>query len=166
MGTSHSGAELAVKFQKVARAQGTANRKAVSAAALVYKETILETAAGDIGSDMRLSHWGWNGKTYRQPKFGAGYDVKGYERAVALLRARPQGMWKFLEIGAQPHRIALRKRNKRRGLKMQAGGFASEVQHPGVRGRRTWSRGVAAGQAPAMRMYKLTQQRALLNEFR
>ena len=166
MGTSRSGAELAMKLQKVAQAQGKANRKAVSAAALVYKESVLATGAEDIGGDMRLSHWGWNGKTYRQPKLGAGYDVKGYERAVALLRARPQGLWKFLEIGAQPHPIALRKRNKKRGLKMQGGMYARSVQHPGVRGRRTWSRGVAAGQAPAMRAYKLSMQRSLLNEFR
>ena len=170
MGTSHSGAELAVKFQKVARAQGKANRKAVSAAALVYKESVLASAASDVGGDMKLSHWGWSPAkgSYRAPKLGAYYDVKGYEHATALLRPKPIGLWVFLEAGAKPHAMQMRTRGRgrRKALKLVDGGFARSVQHPGAKGKRTWTRGLEAGTRPAMRQFELTHQRSLLESFR
>ena len=56
MGTSSSGKELANKLQKAARASGKANRQAVSAAALAYKEATLASAASDTGGDLRISN--------------------------------------------------------------------------------------------------------------
>lgn len=169
MGTSKSPAELALKMQKYARASGQANRKAVSAAALVYKQSALASATVDTGGDLKLSKWGWNPTkgTYRAPKLGAYYDVKGYENATAIMRPKPIGLWVFLEAGAKPHTIALRTRGRRRrkGLALADGGFARSVQHPGTKGRRTWRRGIEAGTKPAMRTFELTHQRALLETF-
>lgn len=178
MGTSTSGAQLAKKITKVSNGLGKANREAVSAAALVYKEAVLAEALKDTGGDLTLSHWGWRptSRTYRKPRLGAYYDVKGAQRAVALLKPKPIGLWVFLEAGASPHRInrrAARKRRGqaqpkayRRGLALAGGGFAASVNHPGVPGRRTWSRGLRSGRTPAMRQFKLTHQRALLNSVR
>lgn len=170
MGTSHSGAELALKLQKTSRSLGKANRKAVSAAALAYKEAVLASGAADTGGDLRMSHWGWSPVKgdYRAPKLGAGYDVKGYEHATALLKPRPIGLWVYLEAGAKPHAIKnrTRGRNRRKALALQGGGFATAVNHPGTRGKKTWTRGLKVGEPQAMRIFKLTQQRALLESFR
>ena len=169
MGTSKSGKELATKLQRYGRVSGQANRKAVSAAALVYKESTLASAAADVGGDLRLSHWGWQPTkgAYRAPKLGAYYDVKGYEHATALLKPKPIGLWVFLEAGAKPHKIAIRTRgrSRRKALKFVGGGFAASVNHPGVKGRHTWRRGLEVGTRPAMRQFELAHQRALLDSF-
>ena len=170
MGTSKSGAELANKLQKAARASGKANRKAVSAAALAYKESTLLSGARDTGGDLRLSHWGWSPAkaTYRAPKLGAYYDVKGYENATAIVRPKPIGLWVYLEGGARPHAIKnrTRGRSRRKALALQGGGFAKAVNHPGTRGKKSWSRGLKAGEPQALRIFKLTHQRSLLESFR
>ena len=170
MGISKSGAELANKLQKAARASGKANRQAVSAAALAYKEATLASGASDTGGDLRMSHWGWSPVkgTYRAPKLGAYYDVKGYENATALLRPKPIGLWVYLEGGARPHAITnrTRGRNRRKALALQGGGFAKAVNHPGTRGKKSWSRGLKAGEPQALRIFKLTHQRSLLESFR
>jgi hypothetical protein len=166
MATSKSGAQLAAKFTAVAYAAGKANREATSAAALTYKESLIGAATTDTGGDLRLGHWGWNGKRYRQPKIGAGYDVYGYENAKAVVRPRPYGLWAFLEGGAKPHVIVNRKRNKRKAMRFASGEFATTANHPGARGRKTFTKGAKAGERPAMRIFKLTHQRALLRNFR
>jgi hypothetical protein len=170
MGTSTSGKELANKLQKAARASGKANRQAVSAAALVYKEATLASAATDTGGDLRMSHWGWSPVkgNYRAPRLGAYYDVKGFENATALLRPKPIGLWVYLEGGAKPHPIKVRTRgrNRRKALALAGGGFAAAVNHPGTRGKKTWSRGLKAGEQPALRAFKLAHQRSLLESFR
>ena len=74
----------------------------------------------------------------------------------------------YLEGGARPHVIKnrTRGRNRRKALALQGGGFASAVNHPGTKGKKTWSRGLKAGEQPAMRVFKLTHQRSLLESFR
>lgn len=170
MGTSKSGKALGVKLTAAAVALGKANRKAVSAAALAYKEAELVSAASDSGGDLRLGHWGWSPAkgTYRAPKLGAYYDVKGYENATALLKPKPIGLWVYLEGGAKPHAVKnrTRGRNRRKALALSGGGFASAVNHPGTRGKKTWSKGLKAGEPQAMRIFKLTHQRSLLESFR
>jgi hypothetical protein len=113
MGVSHSGAELAKKVEKWAYATGKANHDAVFAAALQYKEGVLEQAAVDTKGTLKMRRWGKQVRkgTADQPderkgiKLGAGFDVQGYEHATALLKARPQGTWKVLEYGAKSHPI-------------------------------------------------------------
>lgn len=165
MGTSHSGKDLAAKFTTAAYAIGRANRDATGAAALVYKESLLASAASDSGGDMKLGNWGWNGKRYRQPKLGAGYEVYGYENAKAVVRPRPYGLWVFLEAGAKPHTITRRRRSKKRAMRFADGTFATTAQHPGARGRRTFTKGAKAGEKPAVRIFSLTHQRSLLKSF-
>lgn len=166
MGTSKSGKQLGAKFATVAYAMGRANRDATNAAALMYKESLLTSATRDSGGDLKLSNWGWNGKRYRQPRLGAGYEVYGYENAKAVVRPRPYGLWAFLEGGAKPHPVGLRRRNRRKALHFADGRFATTAQHPGVRGKRTFSKGATAGREPAMRIFKLTHDRSLQKSFR
>jgi hypothetical protein len=100
MGTSRSAGELAFRLGKAGDAIVNGNRKAVGAAADVYKDSVLREARKDTGGDLRLSRWGRNGLALR-----AGYDVDGNAEATARLTARPQGPWKVLEYGARPHVI-------------------------------------------------------------
>ena len=114
MGTSKSGADLAKKLTAVSKDLGRANRQAVSAAAMQYKDELLDAAERDLDSrnpspKRSFSRWGKDNKgmagSRKALQVSAGYDLRGYANAVAKLRARPQGPWKVLEYGAKPHNI-------------------------------------------------------------
>ena len=114
MGTSRSGADLAKKLTAVSKDLGRANRQAVSAAAMQYKDELLDAAERDLDSrnpspKRSFSRWGKDNKgmagSRKALQVSAGYDLRGYTNAVAKLRARPQGPWKVLEYGAKPHNI-------------------------------------------------------------
>ena len=114
MGTSRSGADLAKKLTAVSKDLGRANRQAVSAAAMQYKDELLDNAERDLDSrnpspKRSFSRWGKDNKgmagSRKALQVGAGYDLRGYTNAVAKLKARPQGPWKVLEYGAKPHNI-------------------------------------------------------------
>jgi hypothetical protein len=164
MGTSRNASELAMKLQKAGEVIGKANRDAVQSAAQVYKERLLASAARDTGGDLRLSKWGRRGL-----RVGVGYDVKGSENATALIKGRPQGPWKVLEYGAAPHSIGPRNR-RRRGrsvgfLAFPDGGVRrGSVQHPGSKGKNTWSHGVEAARQPAVEVYGMAHKRALVKQ--
>lgn len=160
-------AKFAGKCVAAAAALRKANRLAVGRAALVYKESVLAEAASDTGGDLRLSHWGWKvSGGYRGVKLGAGYDVKGYEHAVAKLAARPQGPWKVLEYGAAPHEIGPRRRRKAKRIRLADGNIRTGTfRHPGTRGKRTWSKGITRSTSTAIRTYKRTQQAELAKAF-
>jgi len=167
MGTSRNASELAAKLQKATQAIGKANRSAVQAAAQTYKDNLLLQAARDTGGDLRLSRWGRRGL-----RLGVWYDVKGYENATALIKARPAGPWKVMEYGAAPHQIAPR---RRRGRGRRSGGGAlafpdgnvrrGPVQHPGSQGKETWSQGVDIATPRAIEVYSLAHKRALVSQF-
>jgi hypothetical protein len=196
VGESKSSAELAAKLTLAATALGRANRKAVGEAANTYKFGALQAAREDVGPDLRLSRWGAKrGRSTQGLKLGAGYDVRGYDNAVALLRARPQGVWKVVEYGAKPHPIvpgvskrqtrfaaslanltgetvnastivAGRKGKKRRmALKLPDGNIRFGVNHPGSRGKRTWSRGINKATPGALRTFRAVHARTLLDIF-
>ena len=196
MGESKSSAELAAKLTLAATALGRANRKAVGEAANTYKFGALQAAREDVGPDLRLGRWGAKrGRSTQGLKLGAGYDVRGYDNAVALLRARPQGVWKVVEYGAKPHPIvpgvskrqtqfaaslanltgetvnastivAGRKGKKRRmALKLPDGNIRFGVNHPGSRGKRTWSRGINKATPGALRTFRAVHARTLLDIF-
>lgn len=114
MGTSRSGADLAKKLTAVSKDLGRANRQAVSAAAMQYKDELLDAAERDLDSrnpspKRSFSRWGKDNKGMpgdrKALQVSAGYDLRGYTNAVAKLKARPQGPWKVLEYGAKPHAI-------------------------------------------------------------
>lgn len=159
--------QLGVQFTKYSKGFGEANKIAVTEAAKIIKEYTIASAAKDVGSDLAMSHWGWipRTKTYRQPKLSVYYDVKGKQRATALIKPKPIGLWVYLEAGAKPHPITPRKRGryKVRALadKPKNEVFGASAQHPGTKGKKTWSRGLRVGEPVAMRVYTLTHQREL-----
>lgn len=114
MGTSKSGAALAKKIDGYSKDLGRANRQAVSAAAMQYKDEVLDAADRDLDTRnpsprRSFSRWGKDSKGMvgdrKALQVGAGYDLRGYVNATAKLKARPQGPWKVLEYGAKPHNI-------------------------------------------------------------
>lgn len=114
MGTSRSGADLAKKLTAVSKDLGRANRQATSAAAMQYKDELLDNAERDLDSrnpspKRSFSRWGKDNKgmagSRKALQVSAGYDLRGYTNAVAKLKARPQGPWKVLEYGAKDHNI-------------------------------------------------------------
>lgn len=112
--------EFVTKVGRYVGACGQANRKATMEAAGVYKDGVLKAAKRDVGNDGAFGNWGKN-RQRKNPKplrLGAGYDVRGYENAVALLKARPAGAWKVLEYGTQAHPLVagLTKKQRRVGV--------------------------------------------------
>jgi hypothetical protein len=77
---------------------------------------------------------------------------------------RQSGMWQMMETGASAHKIAARPRRRHKGkgkaarsssraTAMSPGGRgfrAGPFNHPGSRGKRTWSKGVDKGMAAAI----------------
>ena len=110
MGTSKSVPEFVAKFERLALNSGQANYDAVKAAAQTYKDVLLIEIAKDTGGNMRLSGWGSAARRKAGGlRLGVGYDIKGRENATAFIYGRPQGAWKVLEYGTQPHIIGLGK---------------------------------------------------------
>lgn len=169
MGTSRSGRELAGKITAAGYTIGRANRNATAAAAQVYKDRTLASAQAATG-DGRLSHWGWRqGGGYRTVKLGVGYDVKGFDHAVARVAARPQGPWKVMEYGAGEHTITPRRRRKNGRMVFTTGGKtvgARTVRHPGTQGKSIWSRAIAASTSPAKAVFAARHRRALAESFK
>lgn len=136
------------------------NRKAIEDAAQVIKNIGLAELASVTGGDRRLSHWGWRpkSKTYRAPEMGIGYRVVGQTDAVAYIKARPYGLWRFLESGSRPYTILARKKSRRqnakRGVLAFGGVYRERVFHPAQRPRRTWSRTIDRSRGPALEMYR------------
>lgn len=159
--TTKSLNQFAVEFTASSREIGIANRDATKAAALAYKKALLVAATTDTGGDLRLSHWGWTGTKYRRPKLGAGYEVFGEAHAKAVVSPRPYGLWAFLEGGAKEHRIILRRRRKKRALAFAGGEFAKSANHPGVRGKKTFSRGAKLGERAATKAFIEVHKRSL-----
>lgn len=186
MGTSKDRAALAAKLTVAATAIANANRNATAAAAQEYKESVLVTGRAATGGDLRLSRWGKKGV-----KLGAGYDVDGQQHAKATLTARPMGPWKVVEYGAASHPIvpgatkkmrqgaqlmslmtgtevsaegvagSRRGAKKRRVMAWGSGNIGAYVRHPGTKGKKAWSVGIAQGTPSAIRAYKKKQVEAL-----
>jgi len=111
------------KVFEYASACPKANRRAVGAAAGVYKDRVLTEAKRDLGGDLVFGNWGKSrNRTNPRPlRLNAGYDVKGYANAVALLKGRPAGPWKVLEYGTRRHPIVagLTKKQRRVGFLLE-----------------------------------------------
>lgn len=146
MGTSKSGADLSRKLQGYAKEAGKANRQAVSAAAMQYKDELLDAAERDLDTrnpspKRSFSRWGKDSKgmvgSRKALQVSAGYDLRGYTNAVAKLKARPQGPWKVLEYGAKPHAIVPgATRGMRREAAFVAAFTGAEVGASDLYGRR------------------------------
>lgn len=177
MGESTTASQLAGKLVAFAGDVPNLNRRAVGEAALEFKTGVLNEARSVAGSDMRLSNFGRRGV-----KLGAGYDIKGNENAVALLRARPQGAWKVLEYGAGPHLIGLGKAGStettkskgrayrkagKRYLKGKAYGHPvrGPVAHPGSKSFKVWSRGIEQRQPRAVQRIRMAFATGLYRRF-
>ena len=116
-------------------------------------------------------------------------------KAQAVLKAVPMGVWKVVEYGAGAHAIvpgatakmrkgaslisammggadtteglsgARKGAKKRRVLAWGNGNFASYTRHPGSKGKKAWSVGIAKGTPDAIRAYKRKQVEALAKVF-
>jgi hypothetical protein len=186
---------------------GRANRQATSAAAMQYKDAVLDAAERDLDTrnpspKRSFSRWGKDSKgkvgDRKALQVGAGYDLRGYVNAVALLKARPQGPWKVLEYGSKAHNIipgttrskaknaaafaglfglnadaatiaqaARGVRGRVRPLKIPGSpnGFAAYAHVPGSKAKKTWSRAIALRTPIATKVFKSSQQRALIRHF-
>lgn len=124
-------------------------------------------------------------------KLNARYDMENTGgKAQAVLKAVPMGVWKVVEYGAGAHAIVpgttakMRKgaqlitlltgadstqalANARKGAKKRKvmvwgnGNFAAYTRHPGTKGKKAWSVGIAKGTPDAIRAYKRKQVEAL-----
>jgi hypothetical protein len=180
VGSSSNVGEFVTKMERTVKANGTANREALKRAAQVYKDVGLRELGKDTGGNLRLSRWG--SATRRKAgglKLGIGYEIRGKENAAAYIRPRPAGAWKVLEYGTQPHEIKPRRGRGRRGTmfansepggRSGIGGYSHPVrkviQHPGARGKNTFTRAARIAEPRAIDVYSAAYARALLAEFR
>lgn len=167
-----SSKQLTAQFEASALHVRKHNRKAISDAALVIKKVGLAQLASATGGDNRLSHWGWSPRTkqYRSPQMGIGYRVVGQTDAVAYIKARPYGLWRFLESGSRPYTILARKKSRRQNAKRGKlsfnGAFRERVFHPAQRPKHTWSRTIDLSRGPALEMYRRRMLSETLDTFR
>lgn len=199
--------DLSKQIAAYSKDLGRANRQATSAAAMQYKDAVLDAAERDLDTrnpspKRSFSRWGKDSKgkvgDRKALQVGAGYDLRGYVNAVAKLKARPQGPWKVLEYGAKPHNIipgttrtkaknaaafgalfgldndaatiaraARGVRGRVRPLKIPGSpnGFAAYAHTPGSKAKKTWSRSIAQRTPGAIKVFKSSQQRALIRHF-
>lgn len=124
-------------------------------------------------------------------KLNARYDMENTGgKAQAVLKAVPMGVWKVVEYGAGAHAIVpgttakMRKgaqlitlltgadstqalASARKGAKKRKvmvwgnGNFAAYTRHPGTKGKKAWSVGIAKGTPDAIRAYKRKQVEGL-----
>jgi len=165
MGTSRNVAQLTRKMDRYAKSLGKANRAGTSAAALRYKEQALRNVATDTGGDRSMSNFK-GGKV----RMGVGYQLKGYENALAIVRPRPYGVWSLLDGGSAPHRITPKGRGRRvaerrRALKIGSG-FAAYANHPGSTGKRTFRRTPVQAKRAAVQSFQRSHHQALLDVFK
>jgi hypothetical protein len=122
-----------------------ADERCVAAAAFAMKTSVLSTFAAATGGDLVLS-----GFKRASAKVGVGYDiVKSANSTTAVVKARgPVGI---IEKGARPHMIGRkgRGRNRSRVLVINGQPVTGPVRHPGMAGKKAWTRGVQAGMQPA-----------------
>jgi hypothetical protein len=159
MATTNNAHAFGQRIVNYGEAMANVNKTAVTAAAVVYKGSSLGSAAKFTGGDLRFSRW----KGKQSPRLGAGFEVTGGVHASAILKAKPFGIWNFLEEGSPPH--VMTPKSKRRGGKKTmhfgSSAFYARVNHPGRRGTNAWSIGIKAGTQPAIQAYKRTQIIAL-----
>lgn len=185
MGVSRSGDQLAAKLTKYGASIAGANRDAVSAAALRYKERAIANAERDAGPDRRLSQWKnrFGLKRGASPRLNASYRLYGNANAKAVLRPTPYGIWALLDGGSKPHRIVpfryvrgLRSNpNKNAGARRAlafpgagrgGSGYAMSADHPGTPGKRTFRQVPQQAQPLALRAFQKSHHAALFEVFK
>lgn len=134
--------QTALKLDRLARdLDGAAKRRILLAGGASAKKAILRIASGDMGGDLSLSKW--RGSVVR-----VGYDVAGDSCIVTGRDSKGGAVWHVLEKGAGTHRITRKggrgRKKKRTSLRIKGGFPGRSVLHPGTRGKRTWTQGVAA----------------------
>ena len=159
MATTNSAQAFGQRIINYGEAIANANKTAVTAAAMVYKGSVLASGAKFTGGDLRFSRW----KGKQGPRLGAGFEVTGKINATALILAKPMGVWKVLEFGSPAH--VMTPKSKRRGGKKTmhfgSSAFYARVNHPGRKGTNAWTLGAKAGEPGAVQAYKRTQILAL-----
>ena len=157
MGTSKDADELSAKMVAAGAGIIGLSRQTVTAAAVVYKESVLAQARSASGGDMRLSRWG------RQAgglKLGAGFNVQGNTSAVAVLTPRPMGPWKVVEAGHGPARF--KRRPGGRGRKVPR---TPPIDQYRTKGKRSWSKGIVSGRPGAVLAARRVQANGLVKVF-
>ena len=160
MATTNNGFEFGQKIINYGDTLSKVNKTAVIAAAVVYKTSALASGAKFTGGDLRFSRW----KGKQSPRLGAGFEVTGTVQATAILKAKPFGIWWFLEDGSRDHDIAPKSKRRGSAKALHFGGgdaFAAHVHVEGRKGTNAWSLGIKAGTEPAIQAYKRTQIIAL-----
>jgi len=158
MGTSKDVDELNAKLVAAGATVVGLSKKTVTAAALVYKGSVLTQARSATGGDMRLSRWG------RQAgglKLGAGFEVSGNSPAVALLKPRPAGPWTVVEFGHTEAKFKRRKGGRGRKVPRER-----PIKPYRTKGKRSWSKGITSGRPGAVLAARRTQAEGLTKVFR
>jgi hypothetical protein len=168
MGESVTTEQLVQKLSASATKIPALNRRGVQAAAFAAKKVVLAAAKADTGGKGMMSHGGarLSDGTRRGIKLGAGYEVVGTADATAVLRARPQGPWSWLEFGVVRHKETVRKRGGKQALGLANGQAFASVVHPGVRAKKTWTRGSREAKVPADVAYRRVVAGHLLDSFK
>lgn len=162
--------EFAVDAFNMAASLPDATAKATASAALEVTNTIRAEIRTDSGGDMVLSGMG--------AKVGARYSVRGGSSPTALISAT--GPMQILESDTQSHSILSggvgRAKGRSRAARRQAkqelynalfgGQFSGarplstpygprySVNHPGTKGKKTWSRGVEKAAPHVPKVYQ------------
>ena len=117
----------------------------VDAAAAELVDAIDRRVVADTGGDRRMS-----GRPRRAIAVRVRYG-RGVRLASAVLTPSPGAQWTWLEVGTRPHVIGRRRDGRGLHLRTPDGWRTGPVAVAGTAGKRTWTRGTAAGMPAARR---------------
>lgn len=160
MGVSRSTGEFLRKMDLFPKALAKANQDAANRIGLQAKQTLLSAAQGDNAGKLTMRNFGKSGI-----KLGVRYKVDGppEKKVIEVKPSTGRIGWRVLQGGAKPHVITSRYAGgsrKSRAQRVEGGqkllrgggrggravlrtpaGYRRWVRHPGVKARKTWTRG-------------------------
>ena len=184
--------DFAARIMQIGLAAQKSQKKGVERAALLIKREIEKELTRAIGGDHTLSNLRKKGGADAE-EFSLGFDIKGTLNPTALLRVRrPMGGWYLVEYGAGKHAMFPRgalpgRRGTRREKRQQTlnavfgargaysglrpmpinGNFRYSVRnHPGMRGKEPFHKGLARATPRAVKELHATVHLAIVDVIR
>ena len=141
---------------------GAGSEKALTAAGMAAKTTMVRQARRDLGADATLSGYGRR-RNRGRVKVDARFDPEPGLKVVVEPTKRTRGLWALLEEGSKGNQW---RAPRRRGAGRRAAGSIGTYTHEPVRPRHTWTKGRPAAARDAFEAYHRNVVSSVYRELR
>jgi len=124
--------DLKRRVDKIDRAIKTHETDMLRAGAMAAKDAHLDVMKHDAGGDLTLSRV----RSGRGAKVGVSFTIQSHEAIVKATGPLP-----LLANPIKPHVIPKQRGRRRRVIAIPGIGVRASAQHPGTKGKDTWTRG-------------------------